>query len=268
MIKRIYYYRASSLLLILSIVLVGLNSCSYKSVPYFINVPDTGKIYQQAEVYKGTPYSPLIISPDDILMITISTLDNNLSPLAPDAGAAVTKSAGSNIDGYSVSKEGNVELPLLGVLHLGGLNITQAKELIATKAAALYKDPVVNIRILNFKVTVLGEVKSPGTYYFNSEKASVLDAIGLAGDLTILGKRENIMLIRQEDGRQEIARYNLNDGQILSSPYFYLRQNDVIYVEPAKSRAIATDAIIVRNLSILTSLVTVASIILSRINFK
>jgi len=273
MAKHIYHYRSGLLILALGFLLFGFSSCSYKNIPYFTNVPDTGKVYQQAMVHNGTPYSPLIIRPDDILMITVSTLDNNLSLLAPEGGATINRSgatvnAQANIDGYLVSKEGNVELPLLGTLHLGGLNTSQAKELIATKASALYKEPVVNIRIMNFKVTVLGEVNKPGTYYINSEKASVLDAIGLAGDLTIFGKRENVMLVRQEDGRQEIARYNLNDGQILSSPYFYLRQNDVIYVEPAKSKAAATDAARTRNLSILTSFATIVTIILTRINFK
>jgi len=271
--KHIYHYRSGLLILTLGFLLFGFSSCSYKNIPYFTNVPDTGKVYQQAMVNGGTPYTPLIIRPDDILMITVSTLDNNLSILAPEGGATVSRSVNtvstqSNIDGYLVSKDGNVELPLLGTLHLGGLNTSEAKELIAHKSSALYKDPVVNVRIMNFKVTVLGEVNKPGTYYVNSEKASVLDAIGLAGDLTIFGKRENVMLVRQEDGRQEIARYNLNDGQILSSPYFYLRQNDVIYVEPAKSKAASTDAVRTRNLSILTSVATIVAVILTRVNFK
>src|SRR5690606_20590184 len=117
-----------------------------------------------------------------------------------------------------------------------------AREVIRNKAASYLVDPNVQVRFVNFKVTVIGEVGKPATYAFQNEKVSILDAIGMAGDLTIYGKRENVLLIRETSNGKEMIRFNLNKSDIFNSPYYYLKQNDIVYVEPSKSKIANTDA--------------------------
>ncbi len=253
---------------LLSILL--LSSCrSYENVPYFVNIPTDTVVYTDGVVLGNTVYNALQVKPDDVLQISIQVMDNNLSAVQneqrnPNNASAEERGA----IGYLVDKNGNIELPLIGTIQVAGLTTTQIKEQIAQRAKRYYVDPVINVRLGNFKISVLGEVNQPGSYFVAGERISVLDALGLAGDMTIYGKRENIMLIRQEGNRQKIVRYNINDGQLLHSPYFYLQQNDVIYVEPAKSKASQTDTFNARNISIITSAVSLLSaiaILLSRL---
>jgi polysaccharide export outer membrane protein len=143
----------------------------------------------------------------------------------------------------------------------------QVRDAVRTKAAEFYKDPVVNVRFANFKITVLGEVTRPASYVMPNEKITLLDAIGAAGDLTIYGRRENILLIRDNNGNKEFIRFNLNDSKIFSSPYFYLRQGDVVYVEPNKSKVVSTDVAQVRRISIMATVLTLLIVVASRVKF-
>src|SRR5690606_24935301 len=120
---------------------------------------------------------------------------------------------------------------------LGGLTIGEATEKLTRLIEKEAKNPIVNIKIINFKITVVGEVNGPSTFSVLTENINIIEAIGLAGDLTPFGKRENILLIRVKDGKRTTARLDLNNKEIFSSPYFYLQQNDIIYVEPVRARA-------------------------------
>src|SRR5699024_1514139 len=124
-----------------------------------------------------------------------------------------------------------------GKVKLAGLTTFQAQDLIKQKASVVYATPNVQVRFANFKVTILGDVTRPAAYTLSNERVSVLDALGLAGDLTIFGKRENVLLIRDDNGKKDFARLNLNSKDLFNSPYYYLKQNDVIYVEPNKGKA-------------------------------
>src|SRR5690606_13432793 len=146
---------------------------------------------------------------------------------------------------------------LIGKVQVVGLTTYQAREKITKLAEQYYKDPTVQVRFANFKVTVLGEVTRPATYTVPNEKVTVLDALGLAGDMTIYGKRENVLLVREQNGQKELVRLNLNDSEVFSSPYFYLRQNDVIYIEPGKAKAAANNAARTQTFAIIVSLVSV-----------
>ena len=126
------------------------------------------------------------------------------------------------------------------------------------------QDPILNIRLLNYKVTVLGEVGHPSTYSIPSERITVMDAIGMAGDLTIYGKRENVLLIREENGERKFIRLNLNSTNIFESPYYYLKQNDIIYVEPNESKIVASNATRLRDIALLTSFLTLLIILATR----
>jgi polysaccharide export outer membrane protein len=121
------------------------------------------------------------------------------------------------------------------------------------------------VRLQNFKITVLGEVNRPANYIVPNERVSVLDAIGMAGDLTIFGKRENVLLIREQAGKKNLVRLNLNSSNIFRSPYYYMQQNDIIYIEPNKSKAASTDMAQIRNISLITSLASVAILLITRV---
>lgn len=251
------------------------SSCSSpKNITYFQDVPDT---IQQKIVNQATYLTPKI-QVDDILQISIQTLDANSSALFnQQAGngfpaTGITSVSGqatqpANTNGYLVDADGNVMLPLLGKVYVKGKTTSDVRTQIQLKAAEYYKEPVVNVRFANFKITVLGEVTRPGTYVMPNEKVTLLDAIGMAGDLTIYGKRENILLVRDADGKKEFVRFNLNESKVFSSPYFYLQQGDMVYIEPNKSKVASTDATQVRRIAIFTSVLTLLVVIASRVNF-
>lgn len=262
--------------------LAGLQSCkSYKNVPYFQNVSDSAYMYKRGIDLTAEPYKDILIQQDDILQVSVLTLDASAAGMSNNtnngqmemiqdplsASNPLANNANRNVAGYLVDKEGNIELPIAGKVKVGGLSTSDAKEAIRQKVLQYYKEPVVNVRLANFKVTVLGEVLRPGSYLVASEKATVLDALGLAGDMTIYGKRENVMLVRRDGDKQKMIRFNLNSTDMIQSPYYYLRQGDVVYVEPGKGKAAATDASMVRTYGIIASTLSLLVIIASRVNF-
>lgn len=251
-----------------------LGACSSpKNISYFKDVPDTVKQKMMVEM---ATYNTPVIQADDILQVTIQTLDpastallnQQNSPTWPVAGTSGAAGAASaNSPGYLVDKQGSVTLPLVGKISVKGKTTGDVQEQIRVKAAEFYKDPVVNVRFINFKITVLGEVTKPATYVMPNEKVTLLDALGMAGDLTIYGKRENVLLIREIEGKKEFVRFNLNSSNLFTSPYYYLQQGDVVYVEPNKSKVVSTDAARLRNITIISSVLTLLVVIFSRVNF-
>lgn len=139
---------------------------------------------------------------------------------------------------YLVNKDGYIDYPIVGQIKLAQLTKTEAIEKLKSKVQVYVRAPTIDIRLLNFKVTVIGEVNKPSTFTVPAEQINILEALGLAGDLTPYGKRENILLIREKEGVRNTTRLNLNQKEVLMSPYFYLQQNDVIYVEPDKQKEI------------------------------
>lgn len=263
-------------LFVSAIPLFTLMSCSTpKNVTYFRDIPDT---VLRRSIDQAPYYTPEI-QVDDILQVTIQTLDPASTAMLnqtntaswPVTGTSGTQPAGntaaSNVSGFLVDKDGYVVLPLIGKVLVKGKTTDKVRDDIRVKAAEYYKDPVVNVRFANFKITVLGEVTRPSTYIVPNEKVTLLDAIGMAGDLTIYGKRENVMLIRDAGAKKEFIRFNLNDSKIFTSPYFYLRQGDVVYVEPDKNKVSATDTNSVKRIAIITSVLTLLVVVISRINF-
>ncbi|WP_417360739.1 polysaccharide biosynthesis/export family protein [Galbibacter sp.] len=171
---------------------------------------------------------------DDIVSIYISSFD-----MAATAPFNLTIGAGQNtreLD-YVIDQDGNIDFPVLGKIKLIGLSTTEAKELLRKRLieGQFLNDPIVNIRIKNFRVTVLGQVNKPGTYLVDSERITLLEAIGLAGDLDIRGRRKNVLVIRDFDGVKTYTRVDLTTKEFVNSPVYYLTQNDVVYVEPNKS---------------------------------
>ena len=246
------------------VIAITFASCATTvNVPYFRDVPDSTKVKRVAEA----PYTDPVIQPDDILAVTIITIDpTTAAPVNQAANVPVTASgATQGVPGLLVDKDGNISLPILGTIKVAGLNTFQAKMLLKTKANQYFKDPDVQLRFANFKVTVLGEVAHPATYILPNEKVSVLDALGLAGDLTIYGRRENVMIIRDNNGVKETARIDLNNTDLFKSPYFYLKQNDVVYVEPNKAKIVSSDAGQSKVVTIVASVTATILILLLRL---
>lgn len=257
---------------LLSLSVFFLSSCqTTKNVPYFKDV----SLAEQSTLSNTAAFKEPTIQPDDILSISIFTIDpatsmvvNQLGTQAISASTAAIAggvAATAPTSGFLVNKQGEIDLSIVGKLKLSGLTTVQAQDLIKEKAALMYTNPNVQVRYANFKVTVLGEVARPAAYTLPNEKVSVLDALGLAGDLTIYGKRENILVVRDNNGQKEFARLNLNSKELFNSPYYYLKQNDVLYVEPSKARAAANNADRIQIITVVVSILTVLSLLITRL---
>ena len=188
------------------------------------------------------------IMPKDVLTITVSTVNpeasapynlivrNTLTSTSSSIGTS-----GGSLQTYLVGNDGTIEFPVLGTLQVGGLTKAQCEQMIHDKLRPYMnasENPVVTVRMSNYKISVLGEVARPGMFTVGNEKINILEALAQAGDLTIYGVREKVKLIRENSqGKKEIHTLNLNDADIISSPYYYLQQNDIVYVEPNKVKA-------------------------------
>lgn len=249
-------------------------SCNtYKTVPYFHDLPDT----TTAAMGYTVPFKSPVIQPDDILAINISTLDQDLTnflnktaigtSMSGVSPTAAPVSSQQDVSGYLVDKNGEIELPFIGKIKLVGLTTSEAKDSIKSQVSKYFKQPVVSVRFANFKITLLGEVTHPATYTVPNEKINILDALGMAGDITVYGKKENVLLLRDTlNGNKKMTRLNVDSKSIVSSPYFYLRPNDIVYVEPNEYKT--TQDAVQRNRSIITISLSIALVIISRLLFR
>ena len=256
-----YRLKSSGTLKVLSLVLlVVLSSCSKRDLVYFSDMESSGF----TNPIKN--YSSPKIQPDDVLSIMVSSLSpesnvlfNNV--LLPQQGS--NNIIADKIDkGYLVDKNGAINFPVIGKIVLAGLTKEEATEKMTDLIKTQVKNPIVNVRFLNFKVTVIGEVTKPATFVTETEKVNVLEALGLAGDMTVYGKRENVLIIREKDGVRTTARLNLNEKAVLSSPYYYLQQNDIVYVEPDNKVKNANVAPGNRFIGIWSAIITTAGFVL------
>lgn len=219
-------------------VAMGLCSCSTQRSPltYFENI-DSVKVVS----FNEADYMPKV-EPDDELYVLITssqpeaTAAYNLPLSNPAVNANKLMTSSPQQMTYIVDSKGQIDIPLIGKLTVQGLTTEQVADIIEAKVKHDVEDPVVVVKLLNFKVNVAGEVKEPGAIPVTNQRFSVLDALTAAGDLTEYGERNNVLLIREENGKREAHRLNLNSADILTSPYFFVKQNDYIYVAPNKIR--------------------------------
>ena len=188
--------------------------------------------------------------PEDIIAIKVSTISSildksgaNPAAIFNDGGTAYSITSGGGAGGnnaqnlgYRIDADGYIDYPIVGKIKVSGLTLRQVKELLADKLKAYIKEPVVEANIINYRITVLGEVGHPGQVIAPNQKISVVDAIAAAGDIPITGRKDNVLVIRETEGKREFARLNLNSRNVFNSPYYYLKQNDIIYIEPARIR--------------------------------
>ena len=262
--KKLYHF------LILSIATVILSSCgSTKNVAYLQN-SDYTDLSRSAYLYDAR------IMPKDILTITVNTVNPEASEpfnliVRPTlrAGATINSATGGSLQTYLVDNNGCIDFPVVGTLQVGGLTKSMCEKLIHDKIKRYMnaeENPIVTVRMSNYKISVIGEVNRPGMFTVSNEKVNIFEALAQAGDLSIYGVRDRVKLIRENDkGRKEIHTINLNDADIVNSPYYYLQQNDVLYVEPnsvkARNSAIGTSTTIW--ISVTGALVSLASLIVN-----
>jgi polysaccharide export outer membrane protein len=189
----------------------------------------------------------IIIQPQDMLFIVVSSKEPELAtpfnlPMVSYQGAG--EYSQQRLLGYIVDKKGNIDFPILGILHVGGLTRDQLTQFIKEKiiAEGYIKDPVVTIQYMNFRIIVNGEVVRPGTYEIKNDHITLLEALSMAGDLTIYGRRDNVKVIREKHGERKVYEVDLRTANIFDSPAYYLQQNDIIYVTPNKYRSNQTNS--------------------------
>ncbi|TCP22944.1 polysaccharide export outer membrane protein [Tenacibaculum skagerrakense] len=245
--------------IILIVLMVALSSCvSKKDITYFQN-----DIIEQANV--SNSYKT-VFKPDDLLQITISALDfeavKSFNLPAVSFASTTDRAVGTpQQQSYLIDNEGFIDFPVIGKIKIGGLTREESISMLKSKLDPDYvKNPTINIRIANYTVTVLGDVRNPGTYTIPNERITLLEAIGLAGDLNITGKRNTVKVFREIDGKKLKFDVDLRSNKIFTSPVYYLQQNDLVYVD--QNRSSSQDAAFNRNTGLFVS---IGSIIVSLI---
>lgn len=212
-----------------------------------------------------------VIQPGDILSVDVTSLSTSASTFFNPYPSSIPRTANSTAvlnaaesPGYLVDPAGNIELPLIGNLKLSGLNTLEAKALIKTHLEKYLKEPTVTVRIVNYRVTLLGEVNRPAVYTIPNERITLPEVISLGGDLTAFGRRDNVLIIRDNNGKKEFGHVNLNYREVYNSPYYYLRSNDLVYVEPSAGKAIQNNSFF-RVFPIVASVVTLVIALFTRV---
>lgn len=240
------------------ILIILINSCaSKKKYVYFNETINQEKNLQN--------FNPTLKTGDILNIIVFSSAPENAVPfnlpiINTNIRAGYTNGIASN-PGYLINNNGTIDFPIIGEISLINLTTTEASNLIKSKLLNYISEPIVNIHIDNFKITILGEVRNPGTFQIPNERITILEALGLAGDLIINGIRKEILLIRDENGQKKEIKIDLTNNSILNSEYYYLTQNDVIYVKPNQAKI---------NSSVVSSsygmFISIASLLITTIN--
>lgn len=253
-------------LVIVCFALVAPSCSTSKQILYFQDI-------EQVEPQTQTTAYEAVIKKDDRLSIVVSGADKSVTaPYNLTLGEMGVNGMTSSTDPeksvltYLVDPEGNIDFPILGTIHVEGMTRNQLVNYLTEEIGKDVKDPIVVVSIKNYKITILGEVKAPGTYTMDSEKITLLQALGRAGDLNLTAKRDGILLIREEDGKEKHYTIDLRSAELLNSPQFYLQQNDVIYVPASSSRVVnatLASGVISTTLSTVTTAISVVTLALT-----
>jgi len=230
--------RVSSCVLFFVTILFFASCGSTKRVVYFVNdtPPDSNVTFQEI-----VPHTEAIIQPNDIVAINIASTsflpDDRPNQVFLEGGLATDEGGVANgKNSFLVDSSGFIDYPRIGKIQMGGLTVPQAKEKLVAKLKDYLKQPVVEVRIVNYRITMLGEVGSPGILNAPNHKITIIDALAKSGGIPISGRKDNVLIIRETNGRREFAHIDLNSRNVFNSPYYYLHQNDIVYVEPSRLR--------------------------------
>lgn len=257
--KRIFY---------LFIAVLFLSSCGvkYETIPYFTDLP-AGNVAEDIN-----NQTVLKIQKNDILAITVSSLSKesdayfNQGNIGSIQSPSSSSTASTSPNGFIVDQSGNVQIPYLGAVKVEGLTTYDARELIENKLeeGKFLVKPVLNLRLVNFKISILGDVARPGVYPVQSERITIIEALGMAGDLNITAKRNDVLLIRENLGKRQQVRLDLQSKDVFNSPYYYLENNDVLVVTPSSAKYASVDASY-RNVSLIISALSVIALLITRL---
>ena len=178
-------------------------------------------------------------------------------------GSGQTGGGATGSGGLLVDEKGNIEFQQIGVIHADSMTRSQLKDTLETRLKAYVENPYCTIRFVNYKFTMLGEINRPGVFSIPGEHLTLFEALGLGGDLTFFGRRDNVLVIRENGSKREFARLDLTKPEVMGSPYFYIKPNDVIYVEASKKKIAASDQTTIRNLTIVTSVISTLAILVA-----
>lgn len=247
-------------------MVVALTACTSPKEILYLQDVDPLKEQQIEQKYE------VIIHGDDMLSIMVNCKDEelalpfNMPVVTYQVGGTTAGGSQQRVLGYLVNTNGDIDFPILGTLHVEGMTRRQLTDLIKQKLIEgnYIKDPVVTVQFMNFKVSVMGEVQRPGSFNITGDRITLLEALSMAGDLTIYGRRDRVAVIREKDGKRTILYHDLRSSDIFKSPCYYLQQNDIVYVEPNKTRAVQSGinqnnsaSVWLASLSVLASLVSV-----------
>lgn len=252
------------------------SSCAKRNYVYFSDLPDS-TIYKEKILNDVEPR----IQPGDALAIRVTTLspeanqlfNSGTMPISAVSGLRGTTNAEGNTtpmvenQGYLVDPDGNIEFPILGKINLGGMTRNEARERIARGVSQTAQDPIVDLRIVNFKVTVIGEVTRPGTYTVPNGKVNLLEALGMAGDMTSMAVRNNVLVIREKNKQRYAQRINMHEKALLNDTLFNLQQNDIVYVQPdnkLRNRQVNNSSELYRIIPIVLSTLSVITLAMIR----
>jgi len=233
----------------LLVFVVFFTSCiTRKQITYFQDIPgtDTAKVAENSGL-RTAVYEP-VIKPGDILNITIMSLsaESNMLinyPITNQNISTPEKTLTQATPGFLVDAKGNIQIPLVGEIKVDGLTTNEIRLLLTEKLDKYIQSPTVSVRFSNFKITILGDVTRPGVYPVPNERITIMEALGLAGDLTVFGLRKGVKLIREENGKNKMYKIDLTSKEILNSSFMYLQPNDIIYVDPGSGKAANADNI-------------------------
>ena len=256
--------------LLVVVVLIMQGCLSYKQI---VNFQDGANLKDglKEEVQN---FQQVRLQPDDVVVINVFGFNaeeaNRFNAIPMQLQGQMMQQGGGGATatepiGYRVDRKGNIEMPVLGKVQVQNLTIDELNELVRKKveATGYLKDLSVQVRFLTFRVTILGEVNSPGTFTIANPKINILEALGLARDITIFSNRDNILVIREQNGIRNYGRINLKSKEVFKSPYFYLQPNDVIYVEPHRTRVLTAPDPATRYISTILGIVSLATLILT-----
>jgi polysaccharide export outer membrane protein len=255
-----YFFLVKKIIFFL-LVLLFFSCASRKDSVYYQNI-DTMSAPEKQNSYE------IKIQADDLLTIIVSADDPetaipfNLSAVSIPSSYNMAATRGQEMmQSYLVDAFGTIDFPVLGKLKVGGLSRTEVMELLESKIAKYIKNPIINLRLMNFKVSVQGEVTMPGTYPLTSDRVTLIEVLSMAKDLTVYGRRDNVLIIREVNGVKTFNRVDITKADFIHSPFYYLAQNDVVYVEPNKTKingaAVgANTGVIISVTSLLITLIT------------
>jgi polysaccharide export outer membrane protein len=253
-------------------IIVLTSSCgNVKNLQYLQGSFDTAQLSKikvpEPLVQKGDLLGITVYSDDPLATAAVTRQVGGASSLALSVGSNATSSLNSAATGYLVNQQGDLQLYKLGLIHVEGLTKDQLADTLEYFYAKqdLLKNPYVEVRFLNYKITVIGEVSRPGPYTIPTDKISAFEAIGLAGDITVYGRRDNLLVVREVNGVRRFGRLNLRDPNVFLSPYYYLQQNDMVIVDVNKNKSLVNNQATYQTISIGASLISIAAVIISLI---